>query len=369
MGRGGGSSGGGGFSSGGGRGFSNHHSSGSHRGGSSSFGGGNSGSSRSSPNISYSSKSILTPRPPRSRRLPKPLGSSMYSHTTIYTSSGPRSGNKEMPKVSPGYKGTQIEKQQGIPGWFKWLCCFTVVIIVFMMIFSISAMKKAKNTHPREKLGAEAAISSSYVIGDEIGWISKSKTVTNGMDYFYEKTGVRPYLLICDNLDGKSGKITDVQAETSLNELYNTLFRDEGHMIFAFMEYAESKYITYLYTGTAADSVMDPEAREIFLSNADRFYSDSSLSDEEFFSRVFRASADSIMKDASGTAAAARMCLALSILAAIAMAVGFIIFKVAEEKRKGLEQANQLLSTPVPETKESAADEALLEKYLKDEGE
>lgn len=238
-----------------------------------------------------------------------------------------------------------------------------------MMMFSMFAMKEARNYHPREKLGAEAAVSSSYVIGDELGWISNSKIVTDGMDYFYEKTGVRPYLLICDNLDGKGGEITDAQAEVSLKKLYNTLFHDEGHMIFTFMEYAESEYITYLYTGIAADSVMDQEAREIFLNNVDRFYTNSSLSDEEFFSKVFQVSADSIMKDASGSAAAARICLTLSILAAIGLVVGFVMFKVMEEKRKGLEEANRLLSTPVPETKGSAADEALLEKYLKDEGE
>ena len=240
---------------------------------------------------------------------------------------------------------------------------------MIMMGFCVITMDEARNYHPREKLGSEAAISSSYVIGDELGWISNSRTVTEGMDYFYEKTGVRPYLLICDNLDGRSDEITDEQAEASLKALYDTMFHDEGHMIFTFMEYAESEYITYLYTGTAADSVMDQEARELFLNNVDRLYTDSSLSDEAFFSKVFRVSADKIMKDASGAASIARFCVISSILIASGMVFGFICFKIAEEKRKELEQVNQLLSTPIPETEKSAEDEALLEKYLKDEGE
>ena len=58
-------------------------------------------------------------------------------------------------------------------------------------------------------------------------------------------------------------------------------------MIFTFMEYAPSQYVTYLYTGTAADSVMDADARNLFLDCADRYYADSSLSDAEFFEKVF----------------------------------------------------------------------------------
>ncbi len=37
-------------------------------------------------------------------------------------------------------------------------------------------------------------------------------------------------------------------------------------MIFAFMEYAESEYYTYLYTGRTAVYIMDEEARERFWS-------------------------------------------------------------------------------------------------------
>ena len=66
-------------------------------------------------------------------------------------------------------------------------------------------------------------------------------------------------------------------------------------MIFVFMEYEESEYITFLYTGEDADSLMDEEAKEIFLTNADRYYTDSSLSDEEYFAKIFRDSADDIM--------------------------------------------------------------------------
>lgn len=149
----------------------------------------------------------------------------------------------------------------------------------------------------KEKLAAEACIRTDQCIDDELAWLSDLKDVEKSMDYFYDQTGVQPYLIICDNLDGKGGEITDEEAEGILKNRYDALYEDEGHMIFTFMEYAESEYITFLYTGASADAVIDADAREIFLSNADQFYTDSSLSDDEYFAKIFRESADGIMKN------------------------------------------------------------------------
>ena len=92
-------------------------------------------------------------------------------------------------------------------------------------------------------------------------------------------------------------EITDKEAETYLAGLYDSLYSDEGHMIFTFMEYAPSQYVTYLYTGTVADSVMDADARNLFLDCADRYYADSSLSDAEFFEKVFEKAAELTSRD------------------------------------------------------------------------
>lgn len=147
----------------------------------------------------------------------------------------------------------------------------------------------------RAKLAPEACVRSDRVLEDLLDWLSDTEEVTNAMDYFYDKTGIQPYLLICDSMDGKGGEITDAEAEEFLDRRYTSLYSDEGHMIFVFMEYEESEYITFLYTGRDADVLMDGEAKEIFLTNADRYYTDSSLSDEAYFAKIFRDSADEIM--------------------------------------------------------------------------
>lgn len=148
---------------------------------------------------------------------------------------------------------------------------------------------------PRKKLDAESCEYMDFMLEDRLGWISDTEIVEGAMNGFYEATGVQPYLIICDNIEGIGGEITDEEALLYLNSFYDSLYGDEGHMIFVFMEYDESEYVTFLYTGKLAEKVMDEEAREIFLDNADYYYTDESLSDEEYFARVFLQSASQIM--------------------------------------------------------------------------
>lgn len=151
-------------------------------------------------------------------------------------------------------------------------------------------------THPsREKLEAELCEYKDFMLEDRLNWLSDTEVVEEAMNAFYAATGVQPYLLICDNINGIGGEITDEEALNYLDSFYDSLYVDEGHMIFVFMEYAESEYVTFLYTGKLADKVMDEEAREVFLDYVDYFYTDASLSDEEYFAKVFLQSASKIM--------------------------------------------------------------------------
>ena len=179
-----------------------------------------------------------------------------------------------------------------------------MVLMAIMVIFSAMLFWNAAQArsdaagHPvREKLAESACITEDVWIDDSLDWLGNDTSVREAMKYFQEKTGIQPYLFITDNLDGKGGEITDKEAETYLAGLYDSLYSDEGHMIFTFMEYAPSQYITYLYIGTAADSVMDADARNLFLDCADRYYADSSLSDAEFFEKVFEKAAELTSRD------------------------------------------------------------------------
>lgn len=240
----------------------------------------------------------------------------------------------------------------------------TIMVIFSAMLFwnAASARKDAASHPVREKLAESACITEDVWIDDSVDWLGNDASVKNAMKYFQEKTGIQPYLFITDNLGGKGGEITDQEAEAYLDKLYDSLYSDEGHMIFTFMEYAPSQYITYLYTGTAADSVMDSDARNLFLDCADRYYADSSLSDEEFFEKIFIKSADQIMEDTAGHAKAALLYALCGAVILIVMAAGLIFFKIQEKKTAEAETLKEILNAPVGLSPE---EEELKNKYQK----
>ncbi len=375
MGRGGGRSGGGhsggrsgGFSSGGSRGFSSRRSSsgGISRGGGSQYSGNRSGGYRSGgfyPNH----------RRPRSSRplfggiFISGLGGGEFSNKTqMPLASSPEPGNHDSAGIPPfsqenvqgSYQGNR--KRGGIPGWYMVLMAMMVIFSAMLFWNAAAARKDAARQPVREKLPESACITEDIWIDDSIHWLGNDSSVREAMKYFQKQTGIQPYLLITDNLNGKGGNITDEEAESYLAALYDSLYSDEGHMIFTFMEYAPSQYITYLYTGTAADSVMDSDARNLFLDCVDRYYTDSSLSDEEFFEKIFLKSADQIMADTAGHARAAFLYAVCGAVVLILMAAGLILFKIQEKKAAEAETLKDILNTPVGLSPE---EEELKQKY------
>ncbi len=308
------------------------------------------------------------PPPPRRRRRPSLfIPFFMPRSRTVYVNSSgsAQAGNQTADSAPNAQTDRTQEKKRGIPGWYKVLCVVMVIVVIALLISAARSQSAAEGSVTREKLGADACTETTAVLQDELEWISDTSTLKKGIDYFYDKTGVQPYLLICGSLDGKGSEITDEEAEASLEALYDSLYEDEGHMIFAFMEYESGRYITWLYTGRAADSVIDSDAREIFLSNVDLYYDDTSLSDEEFFAKVFTTSADTIMEDASGRARSAVVYVVLAVLILIVMAAGLILFRTAEQKRAEAEEMEKILRTPVGggSTENTAEEEDLIHKY------
>ena len=357
MGRGGGSSSGSGGTGGGSRGFSSHRSGGTTSGRSFSSGGSklsSVSSSKSTPRRETKSTSFQrtppkseprkpggsgwsSPPPPRRSSWGSPppprrsgWGAPPPPRRSVWGAPPPpphRSvwGAPPPPPPVREYGGTG-RRNTGCLGCFGWLFVVLMVIGVFVAIplqlakkpggsskkVQVPVQTEARDDRyepweeetqeqtqehvKRVKLGAEACIRTDGMIKDTLEWLSDTKTVEKAMNQFYKKTGVQPYLYICNKIEGKGGEITDEEAQSFGQSLYDSMYQDEGHMIFIFMEYADSEYATFLYTGAEADQVMDADAREIFLDCADEFYTDSTLNDEEYFAKIFRESAKEIMR-------------------------------------------------------------------------
>ena len=151
-----------------------------------------------------------------------------------------------------------------------------------------------QTSHTREKLAADACVESDQWLDDQAGWLDDQKTVTDAMRSFYEQTGVQPYLIIADGIDGnKDYALGDV--ETYLRDRYDELFDDDGHLILLFCEPYENEYEPFLLVGEQAQQVVDTDGENIIYDAVDHWYTDTSLSDDEYFARVFVASANALM--------------------------------------------------------------------------
>ena len=148
------------------------------------------------------------------------------------------------------------------------------------------------STVRREPLPAGSVNETGYYT-DTLGWIGNEERLLQGMRYFYEKTGVQPYLYITDSVNG-SHFPSQADLEDFAEGLYDRLFTDEAHLLLVFFEYG-GYYMTRGITGVQAKTVIDSEAGDILLDYLDRYYYNENLSDEEYFSKAFHDAADRIM--------------------------------------------------------------------------
>ena len=251
--------------------------------------------------------------------------------------------------------------------------CGTVLIILFFLfiLFSLFSLfggftssssggsnDITKSTIEREPLNKSSVNETAYFT-DEAGWISNQTELTKGLKYFYDKTGVQPYVYITDNINGStSTNLSNEEMSNFANQLYDELFTDEAHLLLVFYEPVQYQYMDYYMTGTQAKSVIDTEAGDILLDYIDRYYYDD-LSDEEFFSQSFQDAADRIMEVTKSP------WITVFIIIGIVLLIGLLfIWWQRSKQQKNLEakQTEEILNTPLERYGSTEAEE-LAKKY------
>ncbi|MBQ7637916.1 MAG: hypothetical protein IJS90_03335 [Clostridia bacterium] len=117
--------------------------------------------------------------------------------------------------------------------------------------------------------------------------------VQSGINYFYEKSGVQPYFILLDGIDGEIEPDYDT-VDAYLYDKYVSLFpEDEGHIIIL-MLFSDYDYTTWYIIGNDAYSVTDDEACETILNEIDSFAAESE-NVGEVMKKALYSSADSIM--------------------------------------------------------------------------
>ncbi|MBQ2697384.1 MAG: hypothetical protein IJF59_01810, partial [Clostridia bacterium] len=178
---------------------------------------------------------------------------------------------------------------------------------------------------------------------DGLGWIAHPSDLTDGMESFYEDTGVQPYLYLFDNAENGYAPLTDAEAEQLAGSLYDSLFTDEAHLLVLFWEAGDEHQIWYL-AGLQAGSVIDPEAGGILLDCIERYYYDQSLSEEEFFSVAFEEAGERMMEVTTSP----MVYVAGAAVAVIAVVVIFLVWnKIKQRKAEEAEETRRILETPL----------------------
>ncbi len=248
-----------------------------------------------------------------------------------------------------------------------------IIIVIVMIVGSLVTVRINRNNYAyddygyeyeanevtRTKLASNLCTESSEWISNEIGSFSTTET-RKAEEYFYSETGVQPYLLITDNLDGKGSDLTDSEAESYLASVYDSLYNDEGHMILAFVEYDYDKFWVYIYTGVSADSVIDSSARDAIISIAERYYYDDTLTNDEYFATIFDESADVLMRDYTQSHRARNVIIIILVLGAVLIVVLIAVRGVLTARARKAEATKKILDTPIGDSPEN---EELKRKY------
>lgn len=241
----------------------------------------------------------------------------------------------------------------------------TLITVILTFVIVIGALLAARpniqtSTIERTKLSSSQCTKIDTWYQDDIDWIHDEQTLLKGLKTFYDKTGVQPYLWITDNINGKA-KPTSSDFEAALQQKYQELFNDEGHLIVCFMESSPSVYATYYWAGSAAKGVIDDESGEILLDVIDSKYT-SDLSDEEMFSKSFSDAAERMMK--VGRTTKQYIIMTVAVIAGLGVVVGFI-FLIKAKRKADAEKAKEtqkILNTSVEEMADSVLNQYNKEK-------
>lgn len=262
--------------------------------------------------------------------------------------------------------------------------CFVALFIIFVIFGMFGGMINAcsiaagngscassgsitKNTEKREKMSTANTTYSNTWYVDELGWFGRGNTLVNGLESFYQKTGVQPfiYLYAYDNTNTWNDAGL---AEEKANELYNKIFgADEGHLLFVYFacpnDYSDVMDGNFYYIcGKQTEVVMDENAKDILEDIYWNNYYDTSLTVEELFGNTFKQTGKRIM---SGPV---RMRIVVLIIvgvvgAIVIVSIAFKWWKARKaQKNKESEDLEKILSTPLETFGKSDVDD-LKEKY------
>lgn len=181
-----------------------------------------------------------------------------------------------------------------------------VTVVILLMLFSFATTffsvkplggfvesSTPASTRNREKLNSGLSFDSNCIV-DQLDWFDSVSKAGQQLKAFYDQTGVQPYIVL---LKYHPELVTESQMEEYAQEYYEENIDNEA--TFLYIHFAEEDqdnevgYMCYV-NGKQVDSVMDPEAVDIFWDYLDRNWY-STMSTDELFENAFTKTAETIM--------------------------------------------------------------------------
>lgn len=285
-------------------------------------------------------------------------GGNHYHHSSGYDNfGGPFPGGfyNDYHPHPPG-RSTIIVNRGG--GGLAGIIAIIIMVILILSFSTTSSNSVPKSTQNREKIETGIGFDNNCIV-DNIGWFDNITKAEKSIKYFYDKTGIQPYIVL--NAYDSTLK-TDAEKEKYANEWYEKNINNES--TFLFMYFAEEDtdndvgYMAYV-NGKQISSVMDSEAVEIFWAYVDEYwYSD--MSTDDMFTTIFTKTADRIMDKTTTSADVGNNIV--KVIGAITVIGGIILIMVIKRKNEAekAEETEKILNTPLEGS--SKADD-LLKKY------
>lgn len=222
-----------------------------------------------------------------------------------------------------------------------------IIAIIIVCVLGLSFITKndiTPSTVNREKLDSKYLTELSEWYDDSaMGWIRSSQTLENGLRKFYKNTGVQPYLVITDNINGDVNP-TGQDVLDYANTIYDQMFEDEGHMVFVFQcQDGGVDYMMAACTGVQAKTVVDDEALEILYDYVDKyFYSD--LDEDEMFATAFSKASERMMTKTISPIIV--IAIVIGIIGSLVV-IYFIIKAIHKRARERAAETERILRTSV----------------------
>jgi len=251
--------------------------------------------------------------------------------------------------------------------WSSIIAWFIILSIIFIAIIVMNNNTGIPNS-TKERVALSGVVNKTDWYSDQLRWITNRSVLISGLEDFYKKTGIQPYVVFVPYSDTywNGSNIDAVAADNYLQSFYERKFTDEAHFIFAYFSCPnDSKYemegeFRYL-SGYSADTIMDDEAIRILWGHFEKNYYNTSLSIEEMISNTFSQTAKSIMSKSTNVWDFAKIgAILIAIIVVVVIAYRAMQSKHKREKEKE-KFTEEILSKPLEKFGDDTSD--LEDKY------